>query len=118
MVDVDEFYHSRGRYEAARDTFARIVELLPDNPLGFSNLATAYGALGDYDSAVKAVSRSIDLNPSAAAYRMLASVRYHQGDYRQSAALNEKAQAPAGGVSYTIWGNLANAYRWTPELAA
>jgi hypothetical protein len=49
---------------------------------------------------------------------MLASVRYHQGDYRQSAALNEKAQAPAGGVSYTIWGNLANAYRWTPELAA
>jgi len=60
--------------------------------------------------------RSLKIKPDAFAYSGLGTVYYFQGRYADAAAQYEKAVelAPKDPVR---WGNLADAYRWTPTLA-
>jgi tetratricopeptide (TPR) repeat protein len=110
------FYFDRSRYSDAETPFQRVVELTPDNYKAWYNLGALHLTLGKYDLAEKEFHKSIDLQAGPGGYLGLAAVYSAQGKYRESAETNEKALA-LGPNSYVAAGNLADAYRWTPELA-
>lgn len=89
-----------GRPEAALKTASRAVDLNPLGPAFLSNLSLAYLALEEEDSAAREAMRIRELNPDFTTGAFLeALARYHQGRYREAAALVdglEVAWAPAG----------------------
>jgi serine/threonine-protein kinase len=64
--------------------------------------------------------KSLGVRPTAAAYTNLGTIYFYQGRYREAVTVNEKAVQLAPGNDrddFILWGNLADSYRWTPELA-
>ena len=113
------FYFGQSRYAEAEGPFQRVTELTPDNYLAWYNLGALHLSLAKYDLAGAEFNKSISLatgRPAFGGYLGLGSVYFAQGRYRQSAEMNEKALA-LGPNSYLAAGSLAEAYRWTPELA-
>jgi eukaryotic-like serine/threonine-protein kinase len=114
------FYYEQSRYAEAEAPFQRVVELTPDNYLAWYNLGSLHLTLAKYDLAAAEFSKSISLttgSPAFGGYLGLAEVYAAQGRYRDSAETDEKALA-LGPNSYLASGNLAEAYRRTPEFAA
>ena len=111
------FYYERSRYADAEAPFRRVSELTPDNYLAWYNLGALHLATGKYDLAGNEFRRSIALKEAPGGYLGLAAVYSAQGRFREAAANNEKALA-LGPNSYVAAGNLADSYRWTPDLAA
>jgi len=111
------FYYERSRYSDAEGPFRRVTELTPDNYLAWYNLGALHLATGNYDSAANEFRKSIALKDAPGGYLGLAAVYSGQGRFAEAAANNEKALA-LGPNSYVAAGNLADSYRWTPELAA
>jgi serine/threonine-protein kinase len=110
------FYFRHGRYAEAERQFLRVVELTPDNVRGYNNLGGVYQKMGRYDDAIATLNRSLAVKPSANAYTNLGTILFFQGRYKESVPLMEKAIALGNGQQI-LWGNLADAYRWTPGLA-
>jgi tetratricopeptide (TPR) repeat protein len=113
------FYYQQSRYTDAESPFQRVVELTPDNYLAWYNLGTLHLTLAKYDLAGAEFSKSISLttgSPAFGGYLGLAEVYSAEGRYRESAETDEKALV-LGPNSYLAAGNLAEAYRRTPELA-
>ncbi len=119
LTSFGTFLNNRGRYREAEEAFAKVTRMTPDNAIALGNLASVHLSLREYDRAAEGAARAIAIQPkpAASAYLMLANVRFEQGRYREAALWNEKASDLAAGKSYTILGNLADSYRWTPELA-
>jgi eukaryotic-like serine/threonine-protein kinase len=110
------FYYEQSRYPEAETAFHRVVELTPDNYQAWYNLGALHLTVGKYDLAGEEFRKSIALNAGQGGYLGLADVYSAQGRFRESAETNEKALALSPN-SYVIAGNLADAYRWAPELA-
>ncbi len=108
-------YFNQGQYERALTPWQRVVELTPDNVRGHCNLGAAYHELGRYEDALKAYHRSIEILPNPVAYSSLGTVHFFMGNYAEAAAMFEKG-ASLRPNDYRLWGNLADAYRWTPGL--
>jgi serine/threonine-protein kinase len=114
------FYLRQSRYAEAETPFQRAVELTPDNAVTHRNLGGLYYLMGRYDLAAQSLERSVAIQPLATSYSNLGVIHYALGRYRQSVAMHEKALELAEKNSrndYLLLGNLADAYRWTPELA-
>jgi serine/threonine-protein kinase len=114
------FYLRQARYAEAEAPFQRAVELTPDNAVTHRNLGGLYYLMGRYDQAAQSLERSVAIQPLATSYSNLGVIHYALGRYRQSVAMHEKALELAEKNSrndYLLLGNLADAYRWTPELA-
>ena len=88
-------------------TYARVVELSPEDA---DNLSI-YGALlldaGDRKRAADALMRSITIHPSAAAVSNLGTLRYQVGDYKAATALYRQA-TELEPENYTYWGFLGD----------
>jgi len=110
------FYYEQSRYPEAETAFQRVVELTPDNYQAWFNLGALHLKVGKYDQAGDDFRKSIALNAGQGGYLGLADVYFAQGRFHESAETNEKALALSPN-SYVVAGNLAYAYRWTPELA-
>lgn len=108
-------YSGQGRYERAAESWTRVVELTPDNVRGWNNLGAAFFEMGRYQEALAAYHRSIEILPSAAAYSSLGTVHFFLGNYNEAAAMFEKGAALRPSDP-RMWGNLGDAYRWTPGL--
>jgi len=107
------FYFSRGNYEKAVPMFQPVTELTPDNCYGYSNLGLAHYRLGQLDEAATMFRRSLEIHPNAPAYSNLGVIAFFTGHYAESVRRFEKA-TELEPQSYRCWGNLADAYRWTP----
>src|SRR5258708_38355157 len=114
--DLGVFYFNTGRYRDAEPSFRRVIELAPDNYLAYSNLGATDLKLGRNEEAAAMYERSLKIKPDAFAYSGLGTVYYFQGRYADAAAQYEKAVELAP-KDWVKWGNLADAYRWTPTLA-
>jgi serine/threonine protein kinase/tetratricopeptide (TPR) repeat protein len=112
--DLGVFYFRHGRYKEAQSNFERVVQLTPDNYSGWANLGAAKLELGRPEEAIQMFERSLALNPSAKAYSNLGSIYYFQKRYRE-AAEKYKLAAESSPMDFTLWGNLADAYRWIPD---
>lgn len=66
----------------ARDALARAVEIAPEEPASWANLALAQIRLGDFDAAATALERAHKLAPeSGAVDRLLALLEQRRGDF-------------------------------------
>jgi len=93
-----------------------VTELTPDNYLAWYNLGALYVTQGKYDQAASEFSKSLSLKEGPGGYLGLGAVYTAQGKFREAAQSNEKALA-LGPNSFVAAGNLADSYRWIPELA-
>jgi len=107
------FYFGRSRYRDAADMFTQVVTLVPDNATGYSNLGAAYVAQGDYTNALAPFEKSIAIQPSPDAYSNLGSAYFELRRFGDATRAFESA-VKLNEHDYLTWGNLADAYYWTP----
>jgi len=106
-------YFNQARYEEAAHAWERVLQLTPDNARGHYNLAAAKYHLGRYTEAVEGYERSLQIRPDATAYTSLGTVFFYLGDRERAIAVFEKGKELRPSDP-GVWGNLADAYRWTP----
>jgi tetratricopeptide (TPR) repeat protein len=110
---LGRFYMGQGNYQKAILMFQRVIELTPDNRWGYTNLGVAYYHLGRLDEAAAMWRRTLEIRPDATAYSNLGTATFFTGHYAESVGPFEKA-VELEPQTYWVWGNLADAYRWTP----
>jgi tetratricopeptide (TPR) repeat protein len=108
------FYYISGAFAKARDQFEAVTELCPGNINGLNSLGAAYFKLGENALSEAAFERSNAVKRNPDACSNLAVLYYFRGRYADSVTMNEAAIGFGVGVSYLHWGNLADAYHFTP----
>jgi eukaryotic-like serine/threonine-protein kinase len=116
LKQIGLFYLNHGRYPEAQQYFAKVIQLTPASAKAYSNLGVAYVKMGRNADAVDQFQKSISIEPIAAACSNLGYLYYMDGRFGDAAAQFEKATELIATDS-EFWGNLADAYRWTPALA-
>jgi serine/threonine-protein kinase len=109
------YYFNHGNVAGAAQQFQQVLKLTPGNYNAFNDLGAAYLQLGKYPEAAAQLNKSVALKPLAMNYSNIGSLYYYQENYREAAGWYEKAVARES-TNSTWWGNLADAYRWAPDL--
>ena len=107
------FYYHRARYSDAIRLFSQVVKISPDSYIGYSNLGGVYVDTADYLEAVPILSRSIAIRPTYQAYSNLGTAYFSQGRFADAVDSYERA-LKLDDRHYDVWGNLGDAYYWTP----
>jgi serine/threonine-protein kinase len=112
---LGNFYYKHGRYAEAQRMFRQVTELTPDNARGYYNRGAMYYLMGQYDLAVDLFEESIAIDPtsSTGAYSNLGTLYSMQARYADAVPMYEEATR-LGKDDYRMWGNLADAYRYSP----
>ena len=105
-------YFETGENEKAEAMFRKVTELAPNNHQGFYNLGGVDYVLGKWDEAEEMFKKSIAIHPSASAYSNAGTITFYEGHFEQSVAYFEKA-VQLEPRDATLWGNLADAYKWS-----
>jgi tetratricopeptide (TPR) repeat protein len=114
--ELGSLYFRMGRREEAIAVFRRSIELAPDGIIGYRNLGAAFHMKGDLAEAASQFQKALQIRPDATLYANLGTIHFSQGLYQQSVEAFEKAlEMPGGSNNYMVWGNLGDAYRWTPD---
>jgi len=111
---LGSFYYRQARYEDAARMFSHVVALAPDSERGYSNLGGVYLNLGRYTDAIPLFERSVAIRPTADAYSNLATGYFFQQRFAEAAHTYEQA-VKLNPVGYEMWGNLGDAYYWSPK---
>jgi serine/threonine protein kinase/tetratricopeptide (TPR) repeat protein len=111
---LGSFYYRQARYEDAARMFSQVVALAPDSERGYSNLGGVYLNLGRYTEAIPLFERSVAIRPTADAYSNLATAYFFQQRFDEAAHTYEQA-VKLNPLDYEMWGNLGDAYYWTPK---
>ncbi len=117
FLAIHHFY--RGEYEKARDQLDTASRLCPGNIIVLNDLGAAHFRLDDYDRAAAVFERSnaTKRNPDACAN--LGTLYYFSGRFADSVTMTETALGfPRSDFDYVIWGNLGDAYSFTPGSEA
>jgi tetratricopeptide (TPR) repeat protein/TolB-like protein len=109
------FYYTQRRYKESELQFRRVLELTPDNAPAYANLGVVLIGQENYPAARSMLQKAIELNPTYSSFNNLANVLFLEGRYPESAAMYEKALS-LNDKDYSLWGNLASAYTWSPGL--
>ncbi len=111
------FYFRRARYADAIRLFRKVVRISPDSYMGYSNLGGAYVDTGDYLDAIPMLSHSIAIRPTYEAYSNLGTAYFFEGRFEDAVSSYEGA-LKLDDRHYDVWGNLGDAYYWTPGRRA
>jgi TolB-like protein/DNA-binding winged helix-turn-helix (wHTH) protein/Flp pilus assembly protein TadD len=105
-----------GRSQEAIAAYRKAVELKPDDAIYWNTLAALYVGVGDNAAGMRALERSIAIEPGSEALTNLGELKYQAGDYAAAVDLHTRATvlAPA---DYLPWGNLGNALLADPATA-
>jgi serine/threonine-protein kinase len=114
---LGNFYFNGGNAQEAIPNYQRVLSLTPGNHNAYNDLGAAYLRLGKYSEAEAHLKKSAQLKSTPLNCSNLGSLYYFQRRYREAVPWYEKAVA-AVSTNTTWWGNLADAYRETPELAS
>ena len=109
------FFFYQGAFDKARDEFEAAARACPGNINVLNYLGAVEFKLGSFDRALAAYERSNAVKRNPDACSNLAVIYYYSGRYADSVNMNEAAIG-FGPSEYSnlIWGNLADAYRFTP----
>jgi eukaryotic-like serine/threonine-protein kinase len=108
------FYDRQRRFDEAVVQVRKAIELTPDNAVLFFNLGAIYVDMNDPKKAAdaeQALRKSIELNPTYAAYANLGVLYLQQKRYDESVKMTEKA-LQQNDKNYLVWDNLRQAYEW------
>ena len=112
---------AEGLQEDAVDAFRQALELMPDNPDSFYNLANALSDTGEHQQAEEALKKCLALNPADAdAYYDLASAMMRQADSTKVDAAVDNVRAaialkPTDAKAHVALGDGLAAQRRWPE---
>ncbi len=68
------------RFEEARDLAQKIVDVHPEDPMGYGSLSDALLELGRFDEASAATQKMVDLKPNLASYSRASYIDWLRGD--------------------------------------
>ena len=108
------FYMKHARYEEAASIFTQVVTLAPDSFTGYYNLAAVRILQGKYREAIPILEQSLNIRATADALSNLGTAHFQMRQYAESAGNFEQA-AKLDDKNYVMWGNLGDAYYWTPD---
>jgi tetratricopeptide (TPR) repeat protein len=107
------FYFFQGAFDKARNEFETVTKLCPGNINGLNNLGAAHFKLGENARAEAAFERSNAIKRNPDACSNLAHLYFYRGRYADAVTMNEAAIGFGRG-DYLLYGNLADAYHFTP----
>jgi serine/threonine-protein kinase len=110
------FYYVHGRLPEAESMFRKATELSPGNTSSLLGLGGVYFLRGRYDQAEATFKKIIAIRPNEKAYSNLGTQYFFQRRYGDSMEMFEEA-VNLDRSNFLIWGNLADAYRYTPEYS-
>jgi serine/threonine-protein kinase len=112
------FYAHRGRYREATQEYRTALKLTPDNSAVFVNLGSAYLNAGEklQPEAEMAFRRSIEINPTYAAYANLGNLYALEHRFPDAIDATRKA-LEMNDQNYEVWNNLGEAYEWAGQFA-
>jgi serine/threonine-protein kinase len=113
--ELGVYLFKKAKYAEAVDLWSQAVRLAPDHSMLYRNLAGAYHMLDRTDDAATQLQKALEIEPTPPAYNNLGTLRYFQGRYPEAVRAFEKA-VELRGDHYLYWGNLGDAYRWSPGL--
>ncbi|HVW86618.1 MAG TPA: protein kinase [Bryobacteraceae bacterium] len=113
--DLGVFYNDHARYREAEQALSKAAALTPDNYIVHRNLGGVQMALGEWAAAESSFRKAIELRPRGSVYSNLGTLYIYTGRYADAVPVLEKAAALTGSErnGYIVWGNLADACRWT-----
>jgi serine/threonine protein kinase/tetratricopeptide (TPR) repeat protein len=102
------------RYRDAIAEWERALALTPDNVRLLANLAAAHVQLGEFDAAVGACERALEIQPTARALMTLGASCYYLGRFEDAARAYERAVAlqPSDPMA---WSGLGTVCRQIPD---
>ncbi len=109
--ELGVFYYRQRRYTEAAAQFERVLQITPDNALAHATLGGVAQMLGKDANAEKHLKRSIELQPSYAAYTNLGALYYRERRWAESIAMTRKA-LEINANDWRAWSNLSIAYEW------
>jgi TolB-like protein/tetratricopeptide (TPR) repeat protein/DNA-binding winged helix-turn-helix (wHTH) protein len=108
-----KYLFERGKNDEAAVEQRKATELMPSSANLWSNLGAILQMKGDFDGALEAFQRSLQIEPSKDAYSNLATTYFYSNRFPEAVASYERAAA-LGEHDYMIQGNLADAL-WQVE---
>lgn len=111
------FYQRHARYEDARAMYSQVVSLAPDSFTGYSNLGGVCVLQGRYAEAIPVLQQSLGIRPTAEASSNLGTAYFQMRRYPE-AAMQFKEAVKLDENDYQMWGNLGDAYFWSPGSRA
>src|SRR5208282_3953400 len=111
------FYYRHGEFEKAATQFQALIDLQPDNSLGYHDLGGVYIAMARYDDAVAILKRGLALKETSSAWSNLGSAYMYLKRYPEAAIAMKRATEldPHNDV---LWRNLGDSYRQIPSSAS
>jgi tetratricopeptide (TPR) repeat protein len=113
--DQGRFYFRSEQLPKAERSFRHSVDLTPDSPQAHSNLGVVYLQMGRYTEAIEQFQKAVSIEPNTPAYSNLGAAYYYLQRYADAVLPYQRAVEMAPSSSM-YWGNLADAYRYTPAL--
>ena len=112
-------YYDMGKFEEALKAYRRVVELEPDNDWGHWNVGVALFSQGKFNECIAPFQKALQIKPSGPVYSNLGTAYFYLKRYTEAVRMFEKA-AEMSPNEEMVFGNLADAYRWSaqPEKAA
>lgn len=108
------FLFGNGRYLEAADQYRQVVFLNRENWQGHGNLGASLMMAGDFERAVPALEKAIEIEPHRTIYSNLGVIYYYLGLFDESVEIHRKVVAMAPEDSH-VWLNLADALRFSSE---
>lgn len=109
------FLHRRGRYTEALEYYRQGTEVTPEHADGFTNLGVALYDIGEWNQAEKAYNQSLSIQETPLALLNLGTLYYYQERFSAATTAYKRALA-ATPDDHRLWGKLAAAYRYLPDM--
>jgi len=105
------YYFRQGMYHRAIESWTRVTELTASSAAAFSNLGAARLFAGNFEDALLALRRSIELDSNSGALANLGSTLYYLGRFEE-ALQYYKAAIEIDTSDHRLWGNLGDNLRF------
>jgi serine/threonine protein kinase/Flp pilus assembly protein TadD len=109
------FYLRNGRLDEAAQMYAHVISLVPDSFVGYTNVGVTRIQQGRYEDAIEPLQQSLKIRQTGDATSNLATAFFNSRRYAEAAGMFEEA-TKLDSQNYEIWGNLGDAYYWTPGM--
>jgi len=107
--EIGRFYFERDEWERAAGYFRRVVEMLPENSIGYTSLGGSLFYLGRREEARSNLERAVEIGSGYEGYSNLATFEFFEGRCIQAAKLFERT-LEMDDSDYMVWNNLGEAF--------